>query len=314
LIPLNELRELSIGKGPAEELVSRLLSHIMIPRDTRMCIWGKRLPGDSEELVLMLPPDCSHLQNFDAVQEIRYTHTDAGLSLIAIVGQVLYIHGSFDAIHVLSALSHTLVLETIHDVWVQDTPVFSCTPEEWRGIFAALPSLTHLGIAGGASRAALSVLRETYGDDDYSDVLCPSLHTLRIAEDRDLPAFFLCTFAEERAGRGIPIENLTITMSRWPPMNDGWGTQNNWDVETEYQWGGPPAPAWDMNHNDDWNSWGTIPPNSSPTSQLGEDLKYMNKYVKNVQHENKALAADVMLPPQWPSPAYKWTVRRSSRR
>ena len=269
LVALDHLRELTIGRWSSSLMVSAFLSQLLLPRTVHMYLWNDHSDTDMDDLSIMIPADCSHLRNMEGIHEVRYQHIEGIHGIISLDG-VLYIHDNFDTNQILTAMSRALVLNNLEHVSLHDVSSTPYGRDDWRRLFAALPSLQRLRISSKTSRAAISAL----SSDTMEIPLCAHLKHLTVVADHNLPALFLCAFAAERAAQQCPVETLTIMRKEQVESNE-WGSSTG----------------------------------DSPHTYAPEDFQFLSKYVEHVEHVDSAMKW-WMTPPSWPNPAYSWTTRK----
>jgi hypothetical protein len=277
LVSMTYLRELNIGDWPSARRIARFLSHLILPRETDMYLWGDHLLGDSEDITSLIPPNFSRLTNLTNVNElffIRQTTLHLNVPLVAVVGSVLYMYGSFKPQQV-PAISQGYPLSNVEHLQIRDNYKHPnrLPMETWRNFFKAMPSLLTLRVfswnSSRSTRAILSALRHREGEG----MPCPILHTLSIEDDPALPSLLLSTFAEERTAYQSPLQKLYVTF---------------WDGDEEE----------DDDRDDD-----DVP-------KLVDDILSLKRHVKVVEHEDKEPGLAVVIPLSWPNPAFDWSRRR----
>jgi hypothetical protein len=225
LVNLSKLRELNIGEWPSGQLIARFLSHLILPRETNMYLWGDHLLLENEDLTTLIPPNSSRLANLNAAKGlyfIRQTTLHLSVPLLAVVDSIIYMYGSFLPSQVLPALSRGYPLDTIEHLRIRDNYKHPnrLPLETWKMFLDATPSIHTLSVFSWNSprttRAILTALRPRENQGGGGKIIppCPLLQTLRIEDDPSLPTLLLVNFAEERSALQCPLQKLSITTAR----------------------------------------------------------------------------------------------------
>ncbi|KAK0238931.1 hypothetical protein EDD85DRAFT_951146 [Armillaria nabsnona] len=316
-IPLPHLRELDLGDWPSVTIISRLLSHLVLPKHTNMYFWGVPFRDTDEDFGKLLPIDNSRLANLHNIKKwylARQPLVILDTPCISVAGsvQTLYMYGTFTASQIESVLP-TYPLRDVTDVGVRDSCARSnrLTSSNWKHIFQRLPHLASLRILAFGSpsttRSVLQALRPKSDDDhvssvkskksgsdvsskssesdaDDDEILCPSLITLGIEHDATLPAYFVSTIAEARAKRSCPIKTLKVLVYHGNPF----GIVR------------PPSPVTAVSDSDTDQEY---------QMHTEDDMRLFKRHFEEVAFEkDQPLSMDVV-PRTWPTRAYEWTRR-----
>ncbi|THU81775.1 hypothetical protein K435DRAFT_972231 [Dendrothele bispora CBS 962.96] len=179
-VSLRCLKELNIGDWPSARIVSRLLSHLILPPTTDMYIWGDPLNDLDDDLSLLLPTDISRLENLHDIKKwyfARQPRVILDTPFIAVTGspRTLYMYGTFSYAQIQLVIS-SYPLSRVRTLGVRD----SCGSGNrmphaiWTEIFERVPLLESLQILAFRS---YSITRTVLGAlMPYSPSSSPTVH------------------------------------------------------------------------------------------------------------------------------------------
>ncbi|KAF5358817.1 hypothetical protein D9758_008568 [Tetrapyrgos nigripes] len=181
-VSLPFLKEFNIGDWPSAQLISRLLTHLMLPSTTDMYIWGDPLNNTDDDLSLLLPADISCLRNIHDIKRwyfARQPRVILDTPFIAVTGspRTLYMYGTFSYSQIHPVIS-SYPLGQVHTLGVRDScGMGNRMPQTmWTEIFEKVPLLESLQILAFRSfsitRTVLTALMP-YGSPSSPSVLSP---------------------------------------------------------------------------------------------------------------------------------------------
>ncbi|KAJ6505926.1 hypothetical protein DFH09DRAFT_283822 [Mycena vulgaris] len=283
-IPLRRLQRLNIGDWPSAFTISRLLSHLSLPRKTELYIWGN-IFRDQEDVGSLLPSDTSHLLNLKGIKEWYFCRqTDASyitFKLIAVVDSTLYMTGSFHPTQIYPSAISRYPLSKVKSLTLREDPTQfrRLQVHEWRAILRLVPALQSLAILAEGSpqctRAVISALRPPKSFQPL--LVCPMLKTVDITEELDLPFLHICTLTAERLACGAPKIDFTFRGCLRPRR-----------------------------------AFPAVPYDSDSDSELEYGFESMGPgtHMQSVEYV-KVEGPVRMAPLTWPTSAYKWAQGRS---
>ena len=219
LLNMPLLRLLHIGNWSSVSLVAEFLSHLVIPRATKIEIWADVLFRGGETLASLLPTDHSSLHPLTNLRAIHLIHRpsppDPAPQLFSVCDGILVIHFLFIARtsgELLASVFRLLDMRALQEVTIGVDCDPDFTTDWWRDTLVHAPNLQKVNIIRRRSRSilfALTIDRETEEVPEAS-IPCPALTSLVITDDSALAFIRLFALAQERASYGVPIRSLII--------------------------------------------------------------------------------------------------------
>ncbi|KAH9949147.1 hypothetical protein B0H21DRAFT_820336 [Amylocystis lapponica] len=210
MVSLPALRRLSLGDWFSAEVVACFLSHLAIPEETEMTIWGDALLRRDQAISAAIPEDTSCLRPLHGLASVSVVVDAAEMrQLVSVHKGRLEVYGSFESGAALPTLFSSLDLHQVGKLTVGGMWRPEPSREEWRGVFANLPHLTTLEIK---SRGTREMLKALYSDDISEATLlpCPELATLSISNDKNMSTICLFMAARGRASLGHYLQDITV--------------------------------------------------------------------------------------------------------
>ncbi|GJE94307.1 F-box protein [Phanerochaete sordida] len=210
IIALDNLRTLQLGNWTAPETVGAFLSHIALPKSTRVHIWAERCSHTIDTLTMAVPADLVRLQPFHGLKTIHCTArpTTRGYpQLLSVVDGALVFYSTFSATTAPAALAS--LFDRLDTRALEELTVgIECAPElAWQPILAEMPRLRTLTVLRRPSRPLLAALCR---GDTLDEALCPLLERVSIIDDTVLSTVRLFLFALDRAECGLPLRELNL--------------------------------------------------------------------------------------------------------
>ncbi|KAK0475274.1 hypothetical protein IW261DRAFT_1496739 [Armillaria novae-zelandiae] len=283
IVTLDHLTEIDMNTSNGIASITRLLSHLVLPGQMNMFLWGQPLVHPQEELSTLLPSDVSYLQNVQNIQECRLVEFEDMRSVtpdvVALVNGVLFIHGNFSLTQ-LAAIPLRFPLNGVKRLLfsTESSPHhhphgnFDSISQMWRVAFEKMPSLEAITIRSRDMHKAKVFLEGLYprGTDKASP--CPLLASLEIekyaSDVSAFLAFFIAVLVEERGG----IESVRIiTLYQPPEVRRG-------------AWGGPSWSPQYGSHSDNDSEDGSVDDQAETevTMLQSDGLEALKRHVKNV--------------------------------
>ncbi|KAK0488982.1 hypothetical protein IW261DRAFT_1442571 [Armillaria novae-zelandiae] len=268
---------------------------ISLPHPARTGPWGLALSfrDHDEDFGKLLPVDNSRLANLHNIKKwylARQPLVILDTPCISVAGsvQTLYMYGTFSASQIESSFDF-IKLETR----IQRLPRLASlrilafgSPSTTRSVLQALRPKSdgdHVSTVKSKKSGSDLSSKSSESDDDYDEILCPSLITLGIEHDATLPAYFVSTIAEARAKRSCPIKTLKVLVYHSYPFSVR-----------------PPSPVTAVSDSDTDQEY---------QMHTEDDMRLFKRHFEEVVFEkDQPLSMDVV-PRTWPTRAFEWTRR-----
>ncbi|KAK0244958.1 hypothetical protein EDD85DRAFT_943307 [Armillaria nabsnona] len=239
IVALDHLAEIDMNTNNGIASITRLLSHLALPKQTNMFLRGQPLVQSQEEISSLLPSDISHLQSIQNIQEYQLVECGNGRSvspdIVAMVNGVLFIRGNF-ALTQLATLPLRFPLNNVKRLLFSPNSSpphhphgnFGTISRMWRIAFEKMPSLETITTRFGDMRKTKVILEGLYPRGTEKRSPYPLLTSLRIerytSDVSTFLAFFIAVLGEERQG----IDSVRIISLNKPhkPRRDAWGGPN----------------------------------------------------------------------------------------
>lgn len=305
-VALDHLTEIDINTSNGIASITRLLSHLALPEQTHMFLWGKPLVQPAEELSTLFPSDVSQLQNIQNIQEYRLVEYEkqrtASPDMVAVINGVLFIRGNF-ALTQLASIPLRFPLNNVKRLLFSpdSSPPhhpdsnFDSISRMWRVAFEKMPSLEAITIRSRDMQKAKVVLEGLYPRDTEKASPCPLLTSLRIekyiSDVSTFLAFFIAVLAEER--RGIESVRIITLLKTPKARRDTWG-----------------SPSWSLPYGRDSDDYSEEDDSEDDQDETelsvpqSDGLEALKRRVKNVCQMKRMNSYARWTPREWPTQAY----------
>jgi hypothetical protein len=288
-VSLKRLQTLDLGDWPSASTISRLLSHLSLPRKTAMYFWGTfTLIRDQEDLGAVLPQDTSRLRNLKGIKEWFFIRTPIAwtnfspftFQLVSVVDSTLYMIGDFASSQILPSAISRYQLGRVRSLRLGECiQPRGLRVSDWKSLLGLVPKLQSLVIYATGSpqftKAVISALRPPKlfppSLPTLDRVLCPALKAIDIMEDADVPFVHICSVSAQRTVYGAPQINFKFC--------------------------GTPPPY--------LPSQVVYPPDSD--SEYGFDVFGPGTHIQRVEYIQSEEPELRVAPPTWPTQAFIWS-------
>lgn len=307
IVALDHLTEIDMNTSNGIASITRLLSHLALPEQTNMFLWGQPLVQPQEELSSLLPSDVAYLPNVQNIQEYRLVEygneRKASPDVVAVVNGVLFIRGNF-ALTQLAAIPLRFPLTNVKRLLFSPSSSpphhphgnFDTISQMWRTAFEKMPSLEAITIRSRDMRKAKVILEGLYPRVAEKVSPCPLLTSVRIERyTSDVSTFlaFIAVLAEER--RGIESVMIISLHKSHKPRRDSWGGPS---------WSPPYGSDSDDDSEEDDCEDDQV--ETEVTMPQSDGLEALKRRVRNVSQMKRTNSYTPWTPKEWPTQAYLW--------
>ncbi|KAG7439967.1 uncharacterized protein BT62DRAFT_976420 [Guyanagaster necrorhizus] len=299
IIVLNHLIEINVKTSSGIASITRLLSHLTLPEQTNMFLWGQPLVPRPEEVSSLFPSDIFRLQNVQNIQEYRLIEQGSeGWSspdIVAIVNGVLFIRGNSALTELATLLPLRFPQNNIKRLLfnASSSSHFDTISRMWRVAFEHMPSLEVITIRSCDMHKTKVILEGLYPRGTDKSFPCPLLTSLRIekymSDISTFLAFFMAILAEER--RGIEsVEIVSLNKSPAKRWVDVWSVPDSSYSDSDFEEDGC---------EDDQDE-------VEGTTSQSDGVDALKRRVRNVKQMKRANSYRHWTPKEWPTQAYLW--------
>lgn len=312
LVALDCLQELSMNNCSGIFAITRLLSHLSLPKLADMHFWGSSLTSrGEEELSSLFPSDIFYLDNLQDIRECRvieYDDDNSFVDIVSVVDGVLYVKGNmvipqfatiplrFPLSNVKSLLFESNPLNTVNPIYSRQVGMIS---QMWRDTFDHLLAIENLTIRPISVDEIKLILEDLYPCREVNiAVPCPHLASIRLekytVDMSTYLAFFLAVLAEERRG----IESVEIvSLNKDPRAKNTW--RSHWDQPYNNSIGNDSNLDPGEEDSDDEDE---VHDNRPMTRSDG--MVALKRRVRDVTQRTRTRAYAKWVPAGWPAQAY----------
>ncbi|KAK0199493.1 hypothetical protein DFS33DRAFT_1367452 [Desarmillaria ectypa] len=315
LVALDRLCEFSMNSCNGIFAITRLLSHLSLPKHAKMFFWGTPLANHEEELSSLFPSDISHLENLQNITEYRLVeyNSDGSNDILSVADGVLFIRGRV-SIPQLSTIPLRFPLSNVKALLFEANPSHPAhstsdlqvyaTSRMWRDTFDHLPSIESFSIRSNDMDKTRRILEGLYPRaEGNSEVPCPHLTSLRLekytADPSAFLAFFIAVLAEERGGIDS-VEIVSLVGRSGPRQYNGWGNPGGQWPATYY---GSDSDS-DPGERDGEDGGDEIDDEEPPLRSDG--ITALKRRVRDVKQRKRTGTYANWAPAEWPTRAYLW--------